>query len=102
MWRLFMVFMIVVFVCAITAWTATPGDAEEGCRYWVMLAREGFPGENFARVCNLGEIVNWLGAIPGATVSAQAPPGALNDSFTVTLGLIANPGVGALPPGPGM
>ena len=95
---------MVVFVCAITASTATPGDGGEGCRYWVMLTltREGLPSEYFARVCNLGEIVNWLRAIPGATVSAQAPPGALNDSFTVTIGLITNPAVEALPPAPGM
>jgi hypothetical protein len=101
-WRLFRAFVIVVFACAITASTATPGDAGEGCRYWVMLAREGFPSENFARVCDIGEIVDWLRAIPGATVSAQAPPSALVESFTVTIGLIKDPAVEALPPEPGM
>jgi hypothetical protein len=84
MWRLAKAFVTISFSLAM-AFSAGPADAGPGCRYWILVSRQGFPGEETARVCDVGEVVLWLRAIPEAEVSTQAPPGALNDSFTVTV-----------------
>ena len=79
-------FVIITFTLAVAF--STPGtraEAGHGCRYSIFVSRENIPGDQGARLCDVAEVVDWLRAVPGAEVSAQAPPGVLNDGFTVTV-----------------
>jgi hypothetical protein len=59
-------------------------DAAGNCRYQVSVQRQ--EGRVLsARVCDVGDLVNWLRVTPGAEVSTQAPDGGLLDGFTVTI-----------------
>jgi hypothetical protein len=78
--------VIITFTLAVAF--STPGtraEAGHGCPYSIFVSRENIPGDQGARLCDVAEVVDWLRAVPGAEVSAQAPPGALNDGFTVTV-----------------
>lgn len=75
----------IVLLGLVTAFSApSPANATRTCPYWVSVSRENFPGEQTARICDLNSIAEWLGAVPDATLT-QAPEGALNDGFTVTV-----------------
>jgi hypothetical protein len=79
------VFMTVMVILTIAFSTTVPSEARQGCRYWVLVSRQGFPGEQSAAVCDIGALVDWLRLVPEAEISAQAPQVALNDGFTVTI-----------------
>jgi hypothetical protein len=94
MWQLVKAFVTATFTLAVAFSTTVAAEAGHGhqasgvvhgCRYWVQVSREGFPGEQASRMCHVGNVVDWLGAVPEAEVSAQAPQVALDDSFTVTV-----------------
>jgi hypothetical protein len=99
MWRLARAFVTVLFTFA-TAFSPAPAHAGQPCPYWIFVSREGSFGEETAWVCRIGGILAWLRVIPGANVSAQGPPGPLNDRFTITVGA-AKPNTEAPPP-PGL
>jgi hypothetical protein len=85
MWRLARAFVTVLCVSAMASSTPMLAEVGQGCRYWVQVSREGFGGEQAAQVCDVGNVVDWLGVVPEAKVSTQAPQVTLNDSFTVTI-----------------
>jgi hypothetical protein len=85
MWRLAKAFVTITFSFAVAFSTAVPAEGGQACRYWVQVSREGFGGEQAAQLCDVGNVVDWLGVVPGAKVSTQAPQVTLNDSFTVTI-----------------
>ena len=79
----------IVLLGLVTAFSApSPANATRTCPYWVSVSRENVPGERTARICDLNRIAEWLGAVPDVTLT-QAPQGALNDGFTVTLVTVA-------------
>jgi hypothetical protein len=79
----------VVLLGLLIAFSApSPANATRTCPYWVSVSRENVPGEQTARICDLNRIAEWLGAVPDVTLT-QAPQGALNDGFTVTLVTVA-------------
>jgi hypothetical protein len=69
----------------IAATIAVPAGARNACPFWISVSREGFPGEENARICGVGKVVSWLRALPNAEVLRETPHGALNDGFTVTI-----------------
>jgi hypothetical protein len=84
MGRLSSVLVIVTLSSVVAASTASRAQAN-ACPYRISVSREGLPGEQTARVCDVDRIADWLGAVPDATASTQAPKGALHASFTVTV-----------------
>jgi hypothetical protein len=101
MWRHAKAFVIITFTLAFSTLGAR-AEAGHGCRYSIFVSRENIPGDQGARLCDVAEVVDWLRAVPGAEVSAQAPPGALNDGFTITVfltrGFLYEPGPLPIPP----
>src|SRR5512132_4100361 len=93
----------IVLLGLVTAFSApAPANATRTCPYWVSVSRENFPGEQTARICDLNGIAEWLEAVPDATLT-QAPQGALNDGFTVTVVTVAGrQHTGTQPPAPGI
>jgi hypothetical protein len=85
MWRFAKAFVTVISIFAMASSTVLPAEAGQPCRYWIVVSRQGFPGEGSARVCDVAEVVDWLRVVPEAGASAQVPQGALYDSFTVTV-----------------
>jgi len=69
----------------IAANIAVPAVARNACPFWISVSREGFSGEENARICGVGKVVSWLRALPNAEVLRETPHGALNDGFTVTI-----------------
>jgi hypothetical protein len=85
MWPRGRAFVIATVSFAMALSTASPAEAGNRCPYWIIVVRQERPGEQEARVCYIGSVVDWMRATSEANISPQPPQVVLNSGFTITI-----------------
>jgi hypothetical protein len=76
---------VVLFLGLAFASGPVPALADNECPYWISVTREENGAGGTAHVCDVGRVVAWLRATPGAEILLAPPSHGLNSSFTVTI-----------------